>query len=152
MTERALRTIFFGDPSRPPLLTVAMERDFEASLEVSMHDLRESTTDSLLLMDVFEVPDGELETAIGPLAIPSQEQQERHKNMAVLYYYDVQSLGVCAADGMVMQTIPSPLSKDEIVEVLKQVCRNPAYKAQTLHAICEDGSHVKVRKGEEVPA
>lgn len=158
MEDRIFRTIFFPPPPAMPVTFVTLESEMQVSAEVAKHDLlHPSATDEkpegLTVVDIFPCEEGtDIAEAVQAAFQGEPEDAQRLHNMSILYWYDVATLGVCVDDGMMLQTIPSPLSKDDIVFVLKQVCQNPAYVRQTLHALDEDGHDVYIREGKEVTA
>ena len=156
MEDRIFRTIFFPPPPAEPITFVTLESEMAVSAEVAKYDLlnpkpTEEKPLGLTIVDVFPCPGGTdilraIQTAMNDTSAP------RLANMSLLYWYDVRALEVCTENGRVVQTLNSPLSKDDIVTVLKQVCQHPVYEHQTLHALDEDGNDIYVREGEEVAA
>jgi hypothetical protein len=144
---RALRAVFFADPDQP-VATFVTEADLNVPIEEARVDM-ESATNGLVICEEIEVDEGDsLQGFL--LAFPEQEQMERERNMAILYHYDVAMLAHAKPNGLLMQSKNSPLSSEEIVYVLKAVCKNPAYEHQTLHALDEQGASVRVRDSEVV--
>ena len=69
-------------------------------------------------------------------------------NQACLYSYDVAILPMLTDEGMLSTYKPSPLTRDEVADVLKHIAKHPEYRNQTV--ICHDENFVPVtlRAGE----
>ena len=63
-------------------------------------------------------------------------------NQACLYSYDVAILPMLTDEGMLSTDKPSPLTRDEVADVLKHIARHPEYRKQTV--ICHDENFVPV--------
>lgn len=68
--------------------------------------------------------------------------------MALLYHYNAGYMQRTSEYGVLTQTIPSPLSAEEIIDVLEQLAAHPAYRHQLMVAIAEDERIVTMRDGD----
>jgi hypothetical protein len=76
------------------------------------------------------------------------QRSEREHHMALMYHYNAGVMERITEGGVLTQTIPSPLSTAELIDVLEQLAAHPRYRHQLMVAISEDEQIVTMRDGD----
>lgn len=144
---KALRVTHWA-PDLDPVTIIAREDALKVSIEAMAETQRIAGV--FTIIDFFEVEDdGDAE---GAAAIGAKRAAERFKverNMAMLFYFDAETLARVNPGGVLTATLPAPLSKDDIVATLLQLAAHPNYhRSQSVLAISEDHEIVMLRGGE----
>lgn len=130
----------------PPAMVVMRAQDMTTPPEEVA-----DTPGVLVINDTWEMPDGELEAAIAQAIIRSGERERIEGDMATLYHWIVATWQVVKARGMVITGRPAPLSRDDIVTVLSQLCEHPQYDNYQIHVVSGvDGASVRTHEGRVV--
>ena len=101
----------------------------------------------LVVVDEFETEQDLMGATFEAMA-RQRERVEREHHMAVMYHYNAGLLPRMREDAVLTQTVPSPLSTDELIDVLEQLSEHPAYAHQLMVAISEDEQIVTMRDGD----
>lgn len=98
--------------------------------------------------EVFDMPDSGIEDATMEAMQRLGERIEREKNMAVSFFWHSMYFHRTQAGGTIANTLPSPLSLDEIRQVFIALAKHPAYDRHTVISFSEDNEIIELREGE----
>lgn len=109
------------------------------------------TPGALVINDTWEMDDGELESAIAYAIIRAGQRERIEGDMATLYHWTAATFNVVKAGGTVVTQRPAPLSRDDIVTVLSQLCDHPQYDNHRIYVVSDvDGAAVSTKEGRVV--
>lgn len=148
---KVLRSTLWQSPDPNDVTHVVVRECDVVSLEEAMgvaHDVR----DMLVINDVFEMQKSSLEAALGEAGRRAYRRSQDESNMAMLYYFDADRLPLVRKGGMLLMTVPSPLSVEDINVVLAQLATHSNYDGQNIHAISKDHKLVTLVRGVVQPA
>ena len=140
---RVLRsTLYLGTDGG--VSTVLRESDTVDTLDSIMHRLNES--DALVVYDLFELDD---EGGIMAATAEAMARRDLHieQNMAILYYWSVESWRLITDGGTIRTTRPAPLSREQITYVLERLAARTDYRNYTIEMFTIDGDAVTLAEG-----
>lgn len=147
---KAIRTSIYPHwrQRKAPVTTYVTEKSITVSPGEYSLKLLGAAAECLVVVDVFDVPDGAEMTKVmleGIKRLKARAETEQHMNTFFGYVTD---LFERFPPGAVMpQSRPSPLSPTDVRSVLHRICRHPNYRDQRLLAIAENGEVFVARDG-----
>lgn len=140
-----LRTTMFSAPG-DKLTTVVRESDLAASFSELLAGV---PAGCFATHDMFDMPDSTtIEQATHQALVRMEAREQRESNMAVSFYWHAMYCGRTRAGGTIANTLPSPLSVDEIRQVFVALARHPDYDNHTVISFSEDSLTVILTEGE----
>lgn len=144
--KRAARISMYGPDLEHPVTMVIHEDELAVPFEDAVRE-QKPLPGGFVVVDAFETK-RDIVGATMEAVNRHAERQEREGHMALLYHYNAGYMQRTSEYGVLTQTIPSPLSAEEIIDVLEQLAAHPAYRHQLMVAIAEDERIVTMRDGD----
>jgi hypothetical protein len=76
-----------------------------------------------------------------------EARADREQNQAIMFFWNGGTLRRLTPGGMLMPTLPAPLTADELEPVMVQLASHPDYRSQTVGAFSEDGVGLLMKDG-----
>ncbi len=145
---RVLRSTLYGQAPHEVATMVQREVDVSSWVE-AVAQAQAPRGGVLIIVETFSMPgDPSLVVASVEAERRRRENEDRERNMAILYHYDGMVLArVTPNVGVLTPTIRAPLTADEIRIVFKQLTQHPNYRNQHVIAFSADGTTVEIRNG-----
>lgn len=132
---KVLRSTVFI-PGRSPITTIVRDRDVIYPLEEVVRLFRAQSPETFVIEDIFDMPDGDDQTAFAEGRRRAENRKRREEDMATLFYFTASSIirekqkravqGIDTPFGITMNA-GAPLSTEEIRETLELLAQHPAY-------------------------
>ena len=144
---RILRSSLYPPIPLPPITTVVRASDVLYSLEAVQEDLIDKSIGTLVIFEIFEMPDG---VTIEQAALEAERRRiakvQREKDQAMLYYWSLMHLRRLNPHGIMMSDRPAPLDAEEMKAVYFQIMRTKEYQNQRFIAFDQNGAKVEIDK------
>lgn len=147
---KILRTSMFRSHAEPPFTLVVREADLAVPIEEcanAPNPLRGAFT----AQEIFEMPG---EPSLVEATVEAHRRQQARalveSNMALLYEWDGAALAKVTKGGVLMGTLPAPLTVEEISTVFIQLLAHPNYDGHRIVAIAKTGEVVTLTPDGEV--
>lgn len=149
---RVLRSCFFSQIHKPPIMGVVLDGDTSDTLDSAAQQSLDIglKNNGFVINDIFEMPDG-TSTEVATLEATRRTQKvgEQEMHMATMYLWLVDhAFRTSQPGGAIGMDKPMPLSVDEIKLVFEQIAMNPTYENRILIAFSEDQQPVTLARGE----
>lgn len=100
--------------------------------------------------EIFDAPSFEAAMLEGAMQV--DREMRREHDMAIAYFYYIDAIRLVTEGGQMIGTQPAPLSREDMAWVLRNLSRHPNYRSQTVSVPLEDGTTIKMKNGEVLPA
>lgn len=141
---RVLRLSMWAAPDAPPMSTVMRDCDLRMSIEDTIKAMTEEPPASVIerpvdnpvfesvffVYETFDMQNTEIEAATVEAKRRLAKREVEERNMAVLYFYNIQALKIVQAGGVLINPKPAPLNANDIEMALSQVASHPNYRGQ----------------------
>ena len=145
---KVLRATVFPRPVKGsfPLTTVVRDIDMTESLEAIRDYAEALDRTSLVVSDLFELPD-DTDIVAATLAAERRVRKDVERNMATLFHWDAMTLEVTRPTSVISPTLPAPLGEEDAGVTLEALAEHPGYKGHAVVVICEDWTILAMRHG-----
>ncbi len=156
MACRVLRSSMYRGPFDPaPVTMVTRERDAKVPLETMAKELEDLPSVFLIVSDIFEVDEDTYNnfpkaTIAGMRRLQDSTIELAERNMAVAFFWNANAIRRINNGGTLAATKPAPLSRDQLITVMRQLCKLSYYEGQTIIQIDQDGVVVTMKDGRVV--
>lgn len=157
MACRVLRSSMYRGPYDPaPITMVTREMDARVPLEAMARELEDLPSVYLVINDVFEVDEDTYNnfhkaTIAGMRRLRDSTIELEERNMAIAFFWNANALRRLKKDGTLAASKAAPLSRDQLIAVMRQLCHLSFYEGQTIIQIDRDGAPVTMRNGQVMP-
>lgn len=149
---RIIRTTLYPHPSvrQPPMTTVMRDED----LAVSIAEFKAgyaSSEGAFVIYDEFVMPGSPSIIEASRAALARAHPQDE-SNMAILYFFAAQILGMLSPRGVYGAPDPAPLSTEQVAYTLNELRRHPAYtRGKTVVILSNTRTTVTLSNGQVTP-